>query len=296
MAHQLWARAVVLDDGNCRVGWVVCDLLEAGKPFVTAVRAAVEATGSVDGANVMVGATHTHAGPDVDRSWAGGEEPYPEAQARYRGFLPHAVASSLVAAVADLSPVSLAWGEGPVQGVGADRRGGAGRPQQLSLLKAVTGERVKGMRIVYGCHGTVLGPNNLAVSGDLIGAAVRSLEGSTGAFGRCSWAQGAAGDISSRGIRQDRTEAEAGRLGAIVAEVARRAGERAAPVPGDASLDLVRTVAPLARKVPDKVPDMTGLSQAGGPVERDEDDRSAAALLEEATAARREHRGRGPPG
>ena len=58
------ARALVLDNGPERVGWVICDLLEMRRSFLAGVRAAIDATGCIPGRDVMVGATHTHAGPD----------------------------------------------------------------------------------------------------------------------------------------------------------------------------------------------------------------------------------------
>ena len=121
------------------------------------MRAAVEATGCLAGTDVMVSATHTHAGPDLNADWEDDHGSYRDAKARYRAFLPHAVASSLVAAVEDLSPAVLDWAEEPVYGVGAGRRATSDRPQRLSVLRATGDGRTKGLVIIYPCHGTVLG-------------------------------------------------------------------------------------------------------------------------------------------
>jgi hypothetical protein len=277
---------------------VVCDLLEVSRSLVVDVRAAIEATGCVAGDNVMVSATHTHAGPDLNRGWADEKGSYGDAQVRYRAFLPHAVASSMVCAVEDLTPSVLAWAEEPVYGVGGGRRTGDARPQRLSVLTASWEGELRGMVIVHPCHGTVLGPNNLAVSGDVIGAGVEALEAGTGATGRCAWAQGAAGDISTRGSRRERTPREAQRLGAVVAAAAERAAGRAAPVTGEPSLVLERAVVSLPLKGPEPAespgqphhPGRSARQPSGGPPSRDEDDRSEAALLEEAMVAQRARR------
>ena len=207
VAQPLRARSIVLDNGQARVGWVICDILEVNRSLVADVRAAVEATGALAGDDVMVSATHTHAGPDLERAWEDEKGSYRQAQARYRAFLPYAVASSLVSAVEDLAPSSLAWAEEAVYGVGAGRRGADARPQRLSVVTARREGELRGMVIVYPCHGTVMGPGNLAVSGDVIGAGVEALEAGTGAPGRCAWAQGAAGDISTRATRRERARA-----------------------------------------------------------------------------------------
>jgi hypothetical protein len=139
------------------------------------------------------------------------------------------------------------------------------------------------MVIVHHCHGTVLGPHNLTVSGDIIGAGIEALEAGTGAEGRCAWAQGAAGDVSTRGSRQGMAQSEAQRLGSIVAGAAEDAAGRAEPVPGGPALRLERAVVPLPLKSPRQ---LTAPSDARPP-SRDEDDRSEAALFEEAMVAQR---------
>lgn len=283
VAQQLWARSMVLDDGTSRIGWVVCDLLEVGRSLVGEIRAAVDATGCLDGQDVMVSATHTHAGPDLSCEWAEGARAHREAQAAYRNFLAHAVASSLVAAVSELTPACLAWGTEAVYGAGASRRSGGAGPQRLGALSATDGARLRGMRVIYPCHGTVLGPDNLAVSGDIIGTTVEALERATGAVGGCSWAQGAAGDVSTRFTRRERTFVELQRLAQVVATGAQRAAGTAKALTGDLRARLERTTVPLPMKgdqgdgarrelalLPDRAPG----------------DRSEAALVEEARAAR----------
>ncbi len=296
VAQPLRARSIVLDNGQARVGWVICDVLEVNRSLVAEVRAAVEASGGLAGGDVMVSATHTHAGPDLDRTWDDEKGSYREAQARYRAFLPYAVASSLVCAVEDLAPSTLAWAEEPVYGVGAGRRAADARPQRLSVVTARREGELRGMVIVYPCHGTVLGPNNLAVSGDVIGAGVEALEAGTGAPGRCAWAQGAAGDISTRGTRRERAPREAQRLGSVVAAGAERAAGRAVAVTGELSLERAMVSLPLKGPEPPEgagQPEGAGpsaLSPGARPPSRGEDDRSEAALLEEAMVAQQGRR------
>ena len=284
VTSQLWARSIVLDDGEARVGWVICDLLEVNRSLVEDVRAAVDATGCLAGGDVMVSATHTHAGPDLYRDWDDDDLGHRDARAIYRGFLPLAVASSLVSAVEDLSPAALAWAEVAVDGVATDRRSTTARSQKLSVLSATADGRLKGLVVVFPCHGTVLGPSNLAVSGDIVGACVRALETSTGATGRCAWAQGAAGDISTRSTRRSRAQPEVERLGSLVAAAARRALGRAGPGAPETSIGLERSVVPL----PHRSTEQFAASDVVGPSERGDEDRSDAALAEEAAAVRKE--------
>ena len=283
---------MVLDDGRSRLGWVVCDLLEVPRALVGEIRAAVSATGCLDGQNVIVSATHTHAGPDLDSEWADGTRSHLEAKTSYCNFLVYAIASSLVAAVSDLAPASLAWGEEAVYGVGSSRRGGGADPQRLGALTATDGARLRGMRVIYPCHGTVLGPDNLSVSGDIIGTTVEVLERGTGAVGRCSGAQGAAGDVSTRFTRRDRTFVELGRLAQVVATGAQGAAGAAKPLSGDLQVRLGRTTTRLPLKNEGAQPAHVEVALLS---ERAPGDRSKAALDEEAMAARTARRNGGRP-
>jgi hypothetical protein len=278
---------MVLDNGDQRVGWVICDLLEVDRSLVADVREAVAATAGLAGDDVMVGATHTHAGPDLSRDWDLEGESRRGARDRYRSYLPHATASAVVAAVEDLSPSSLSWAEGSISAVGIDRRGGTVVPQRLAVLRATAHDQLKGMVIVHPCHGTVLGPDNLAVSGDIIGACVSALETFTRTTGRCAWAQGAGGDISTRASRFERSHREVDRLGLRVASGAQRISAGAVPLEGD-HLDLKRCLVTL----PTKGAEQWAVPQTSGLTRRGESDRSEAALLEEATVALSRHRGK----
>lgn len=62
----LRARAAVMDCGDDRIAFVQLDLLFAPAPLTRRIRRAVSAEHGFPGENVMVAATHNHAGPAVD--------------------------------------------------------------------------------------------------------------------------------------------------------------------------------------------------------------------------------------
>lgn len=68
---DLWARAVVLDDGQYRVAMVALDLIGLYYDEVVRIREATAGTG-VD--YVLVACTHTHNGPDVLGVWSPGAD------------------------------------------------------------------------------------------------------------------------------------------------------------------------------------------------------------------------------
>ncbi|MBI5769361.1 MAG: hypothetical protein HZA93_16325 [Verrucomicrobia bacterium] len=67
---DLFAKAIVLDDGTTRAAIVVCDLISMPKWIVTEARQLVEARTGIPGAHVMIAATHTHTAPVLFREWS----------------------------------------------------------------------------------------------------------------------------------------------------------------------------------------------------------------------------------
>jgi len=60
---ELYAKALVLDDGEKKIALVVSDLLYLDKDFTESVRRQIEGSTGISSKNVMVTVTHTHAGP-----------------------------------------------------------------------------------------------------------------------------------------------------------------------------------------------------------------------------------------
>jgi hypothetical protein len=67
---DLMAVAIVIDDGNNRVGIVTADTVGLMRKFVLGVREAVPAEWDLD--YLMVHATHNHEGPDTQGLWGPG--------------------------------------------------------------------------------------------------------------------------------------------------------------------------------------------------------------------------------
>src|SRR5687768_5233122 len=63
---DLWARALVLDDGFTRVAVVVCDLIGLSNSRVRRIRRGIR---GAPGDNVLIACTHVHSGPDTLGLW-----------------------------------------------------------------------------------------------------------------------------------------------------------------------------------------------------------------------------------
>jgi hypothetical protein len=110
-AHDdLWARALVLDDGVRRFALVAIDLIGLYADDVARARAALSDRGEkLD--YVMIAATHTHNGPDVLGAWAPQIGPW---IGGYRKQLPDKIAEAVSIALRDLREVRIRAYSGPV--------------------------------------------------------------------------------------------------------------------------------------------------------------------------------------
>src|ERR1041385_1379223 len=60
---ELFARALVFDDGYTRLGLVAMDLVSLDFELVRRIREGVEAQTGIPGEALLLNATHTHGGP-----------------------------------------------------------------------------------------------------------------------------------------------------------------------------------------------------------------------------------------
>lgn len=106
---DLWARAIVLDDGATRAALVACDLISLPEVVVMQARNIVTRTTKLRGARVMISATHSHTGPVLNmgssrKTVDGGEL---EVVRDYTAALPARIAGAVRLAEAALRPARV---------------------------------------------------------------------------------------------------------------------------------------------------------------------------------------------
>lgn len=214
---DLTATALVLDDGTTRVAIVALDMLTINEFIVDRVRARLAPT------ETLVCCSHTHSGPI-----AYADEKSPRRNREYINSLVENIVAAVQEAQANLLPARLEYSSGEAD-VGINRRermpdghfeigrnpeGARDKSVQVvsvftlapppSALRATppifaeNGGSRRGVRVAtlvnYACHGTVLGPDNLLVSADWIGAMRQKVESELG--GLTLFLQGAAANIN----------------------------------------------------------------------------------------------------
>jgi hypothetical protein len=121
---DLYAKALVLEQGETRVAFVVCDLISLSRPIVEQARRLITDSSRVRGKNVMMSATHSHTGPvlrgvSTRNAAQGGEE---GVAIKYAEELPELIAESVKLAAERLTNVVISAAIGYEEHLSFNRR------------------------------------------------------------------------------------------------------------------------------------------------------------------------------
>jgi len=109
----LYAKALVLDSDGVKVALVACDLESLPRRFVEAAQELIRRDTGIAPDHVIISATHTHTGPEMDHVMlAEIEGPPAQVAEGYDSALPGKIAESIRRAVSDLTPVRASAAEG----------------------------------------------------------------------------------------------------------------------------------------------------------------------------------------
>jgi hypothetical protein len=121
---DLYAKALVLEEGETRVAFVACDLISLSRPIVEQARRLITDSSRVRGENVMMSATHSHTGPvlrggSTRNAAQGGEE---DVAIKYAEELPWLIAESVKLAADRLTNAMVSAAIGYEGGLSFNRR------------------------------------------------------------------------------------------------------------------------------------------------------------------------------
>lgn len=166
---DLWARAVVIDDGRSRVALVSLDLMAFSNDDVIHVRQHIPASAGVS--YTVVCSTHQHEGPDMIGMWGPSEYKSGVNQV-YRAFVQRQAAAAVQEAVKQLRPAKLVFAQDTE---GAKPLINDTRPPQvfdsaLKIMQAIDAETnaTLGTLVVLGNHPEVLWSQNLQITSDFV--------------------------------------------------------------------------------------------------------------------------------
>jgi neutral ceramidase len=213
---DLFAHALVLDDGASRVGIVSVDTLGVDRHLVNRVRSDVAARTQIPPDRLLVLATHTHGGP------RGLISARPTADPALIEVTARQIVGAVTMAASRLRPARLALGTGRVEGVSQNRRHPDGPVDPILHALRVEGEdgALIAALVRFTCHPTVMNFDNLEVTADYPGVVYRVVKGVLGLASTVLFANGACGDVNPARVAAVFPEVE--RIGTIVgAEAAR---------------------------------------------------------------------------
>ena len=120
---SLYAKALILDQGGTKVVMIAVDLISLPHALVAQTRELITQRMGIPGTNIMMMATHVHAGPQMNPMFweAVGDVPQQKSEA-YASHLPTLIAESVQRAEARLQPARVSVGTTQQNAVNFNRR------------------------------------------------------------------------------------------------------------------------------------------------------------------------------
>jgi hypothetical protein len=192
VVHDLWAKALVMEDGGGgRVVIVATDLIGLPREVSDEVAARLRKRYGIERPQLMLNSSHTHCGPAV---WPGLKLMFnlsPEderATARYAEKLVEDLVRAVGLAMADRGPAEVFVGHGSA-GFAMNRREPSPKGVRLGVNRdgpvdhdvpvlKIAGPQGKLRAVLFGyaCHNTTLGGNYYRINGDYAGFAALEVE------------------------------------------------------------------------------------------------------------------------
>ncbi|MCX6380894.1 MAG: neutral/alkaline non-lysosomal ceramidase N-terminal domain-containing protein [Armatimonadetes bacterium] len=181
---ELYARAVVIDDGTTRLVLISADIIVFAPDSVERLRSQIASFLNTEAHCIMLHATHTHGGPYVGIFRCMGEH-----DTEYMSVLERKIVGCAKQAAQTLYPVYLTYGETTAQ-IGVKRRqslqngrtvlghdyAGVVAPKVQTLNVNHLDGRLFALLFSHACHPTTMGGENLAITAEWCGAAVEQLK------------------------------------------------------------------------------------------------------------------------
>jgi len=196
---EIHARALALRSGDTTCVIVALDRLEVPQFLHDDVCSALVAEHTpppVRAENLVITASHTHSAPE---NLARHGDLFPLAFGRYNEALYRWTVAEIVTAVTQavgsLRPASFGSAQVRLEGLSANRRGDAITDPVLTVLWIVAKDGAPVAALAnFPAHPTMLGADNLLVSGEWPGATQRIVEERLGTSAVCLFTNGALGD------------------------------------------------------------------------------------------------------
>lgn len=272
ISDELYAKAMVLDDGQNKIAIVSADLLWFPLEITAEIREIARKKTGIPESNILVCATHTHFGPKIDKirkDWP--DTPVSKVDKSYVQKLTKKIADSISTAAQNLKPVKLGVVKGEISEIVYNRRTkrpdgkvamtfrlppadanlvfGPIDPEVAILRVDDASDLILGSIVNYACHpvcGATDSNEFYSISADYPGYTARVVEQMEG--GICLFALGTAGDMNPVRMEGENHRSRIGK--ALGGEVLRRL--QFVPASGDITLKALKKpmILPLKKDLP----------------------------------------------
>jgi hypothetical protein len=164
---DIWARAMVIDDGDQRVAIVMLDIIGFGHDNVIRVRQRIPLSDSITYATI--GSTHVHAAPDMLGIW-GGDDYESGLNPAWSAYVIEQASAAIHDATTNMRPAYLVAATDPLGAANmvADTRKPEVLDPALHAIQAIDSQAdtTLGMLVVWGNHPETTWNGNLAITSD----------------------------------------------------------------------------------------------------------------------------------
>jgi len=221
---ELYVRAMVLQQAHRKVALAMLDVIGFDGLLINKVKDIVTGRTDITAESIIVGATHTHAGPVGLYGFNEYKGVLSVVIGPYAGDKPddsllditaRKVAGTIIQASEKSVSARVGTAVGTIDEIGRNRRDpdyAYDGDDAVTLFEGPEGP--VSILYSYACHPTVLHQDNRYISADFPGFSNEQLERMTGALPL--YMTGAAGDISTRHTRRGKTFEEVRRFGSIL--------------------------------------------------------------------------------
>jgi len=216
----LYASAMIIDNGETKIGFCAVDILFISKEITNRVREKVEKATGIPSHNIMISASHTHSGP-ITFSDIFYDPVVPKADPEYISYLVEKLIEVYINAYNNMRTSKIAITTADGTGVGGNRRSktDAIDPEiPVIVLKDVETDGIFALSTVYCMHPTILHEDSKLYSADFPGYTREYIKNEFGDGVKLLYHTGPSGNQSPRHFVKANTFDEAKRLGYMLGE------------------------------------------------------------------------------
>ncbi|MBU8918870.1 neutral/alkaline non-lysosomal ceramidase N-terminal domain-containing protein [Bacillus sp. FJAT-29953] len=183
----IYARALAVKSGQDSLVFLTIDTTVIGNVILDAIRQGASSQTGIPEDHIVISATHTHAGPDLNGLWGGVPADYKQL------FIENSI-KAVVKATNQMKHATIRKGSTTVpQELVKNRRGLGYTDHALGILQVQSGNKTLATLVNFAAHPVVLRDDNKLLSSDFVGSLEKEIESEYG--GTAMFVNGAQGDV-----------------------------------------------------------------------------------------------------